>query len=203
MSYSFKTMKKKILILTVLVLLTTSSLFASVFQLGPMVSYKQAEPEKYRFFDNFLSVNNFSYGVDTRLNFWLFQVQADAKFNYGKNQEYGTEGKVASSIFGIDTVATANIRLHQSIFELIVGCGVEMDFNKPKEDNWYLGSVSMKDKNPMKGTRLIYRVGGGFNFGLLGITINYLIPAESDFTKFDITPNGTDASLTLSVLFGI
>lgn len=182
---------KKISILIALVLLPAMLMAAPIFQIGGLVSYNKAAVDISG--EDFKDIDNFSFGADIRLNPIKF-ISLDIPATIGFGDDLFTVGVLPS--------LNANIPLG-SFFDIAVGMGIQMDFQK-RDGDWYYNSFKMSDfADAFPYSKLLYRAAATFNLSFLSIGAVVAVPTEGDFKNFDLKPHFDNARVSAVVLVNL
>lgn len=188
---------KRLIVISMMVLVFAGSAFASVIQIGPSVTYNKAVTDIKLNEEELkdLNFNNLIFGADVRLNVPYFQlaVQGGLGSSWGDLQN-----------FTLSANATANVRFTLSVFELFLGAGMNMDFMK-NGDTWLINGNDLSDAGSAFGhSQLIYRGGVGLNIGFIGVSLQAMVPTNGTFVEdFTMVPNWKATKFTASVLFNL
>lgn len=175
---------KKFIVISLVLVIALCSVSASVLQIGPRANFNGSLEDVPKID----GISQFSFGPDVRFNISIFSIQADALI--GKN----------NTIWSFDTNVAACLRGQFSVFEIYGGVGASYTFfageGAPKFEFDTVGET-------LKNT-LFAKVGLGFDFGFLGLLLDYKVP----FVLFEATKDAgakalLNGSLGLAMVFNI
>ncbi len=189
-------MKKKIVLLLIALLLVSTSLFATVFQFGPVAALplpmdfdnpeNMAEPFKH--FDNY------RFGADLRLSIPTKYV--GVQFDVLGLLSFG------DGIFRLETIPTVDlVLLSQMPVNLTAGIGYDL--------NWAFGDNAAVNGQPvssildsLKNSPFVYRVGLNIDAKVFGLGISYYMPTTASIADAALAnwkPNLSDGRISVSV----
>lgn len=181
---------KKVLVLTLALVLAVTTVSASVIQIGPAATYKNdisniGESHSY---------NDFGIGADLRINIPYFQVKA-----------LGSIGTDFQESFSAATLIGANIRLAQGPIEFAIGPAIGVDFRHTKEEGWtFNGYSSSEFENLLKASGIQWHASFGVNFGGIGVGLSAYVPTSGTIQKnLNLAPVWDKTKVSLSVLFNL
>lgn len=189
-------MKKKILSILFAVLLITGVTATPIFQIGPTVEF--AKPyfaiEDSFSFEDFTKQENYSLGLDTRLNVLFLQI--------GLSGLYGNidDGHNLSALLSCNILIKPVGKLTLSL-----GMGASIDFYTKDFQKFYVNSTVVDNfVDILKESPLYYRAQVGYDFGKIGLSLSYNLPTKGSISNFNtdtMMPNLKNGKFRMSLLF--
>lgn len=154
---------KKLGIIVLILALACTGVFASVIQIGATGRFGGdiTKIEEYK------NVENYDFGLDTRLNFDLFGVAANILF--GKN-----EGNTV-----LNTILTANLRADFTVVDLAFGVGYALPIEIGDDGVLVDGKPASQTFDVLKNSQILARAAVGVNLGPVGVSVDYKIPFKT------------------------
>lgn len=190
-------MKKFIIALVVLSLTVTTLFAAPIFQIGPTAQYQYKLKDittGENVMDNLGNIDHWQFGADFRVNLWFLQIGLNGL--YGKADDYHR----------LDSVLTANVLINPVDFLTIaVGMGPSMSFSTKDFKSYYVNGATIDNFGDVfMNSPLYYRAQVGFDFGMLGLSVGYLLPTKGSFKNFSgdtFIPAWDNGKFSASILF--
>ena len=191
-------MKKRILVLAAVLILSASAAFATPFlQIGPMVAYNNGI---MHIANETPTIHSFTFGADVRLNLFNW-ISIDVPATYG----YANPG--SGGIHTIGLLPSLNLNIPAASFlDIAIGVGLHMDFQYNTGDNtWYVNGYTLDGiGNAMLNTTLDYRLALTFNLGFVSIGATAFFPMGGCFAEnFSAMPDWEETRVAVSVLFNL
>jgi hypothetical protein len=194
---------KKLVVTLALVAFTLSAVVAApFFQIGPTAQYEYTLKDIEASADGLTSddvfdINNYSFGVDARINVLFLQVAANGL--YGQTEEGNHR---------ISTVLTGNLLFNPlDILTISAGFGPSMQYVTSDFKEFTVNGESVSNFGEVfMNSPLVYRAQVGLDLGGIGISGTYLLPTTGSFKNFEasnLTPDWQSGKFSLSVLFNL
>ena len=189
---------KKLIIALVVVSLTVTTLFAApIFQIGPTAEYQYKLKDMQNsgnVMNDLLDIKHWQFGADFRVNLWFLQI--------GLNGLYGN----VEGYHYLNSVLTANVLINPVDFLTIaVGMGPSMSFGTKDFKTFIVNGNDISQFGEVfMNSPLYYRAQVGFDFGMLGLSVGYMLPTKGSFKNFSadtFIPAWDNGKFSASVLF--
>ena len=187
-------MKKKLMVVLLLVLLSPAFIFADIMQLGVNVGYGLSLDEMTNADEdvNYFDAKNFKFAPELRFNIFFLQLDLVPQLSFGEDY------------FMADTQATLGLQFKiLNAVRIGAGAGISLPFAQ-NDGTWTMNGYPMEDFGEAMGNaRMLYKVNLGIPLSAVEISANWIIPAEGSFNDGGFVPNVKNSTFSLGVLLNL